>query len=188
MLTFICIVSLIIVIIAIYQYRKLVVVEDTVERFNSGGYNWYGIPKNWKKDVLYIVVIADDYLDLYHNPNDAPTMVNQFGKNIGGGRARCCGRAYRFEIKNFQQGHKLMLFNYNGGGPVILPDIYLEMVNILLLTNQQLNHNLIKHIIQVRDVIIILEQVNMKDVIEIKETEDYHIMDILLHLLRLVKN
>ena len=66
MLTFICIVSLIIVIIAIYQYRKLVVVEDTVEGFNSGGYNWYGIPRNWKKDVLYIVVIADDYLDLYH--------------------------------------------------------------------------------------------------------------------------
>ena len=118
MLTFICIVSLIIVIIAIYHYRKLVVVEDTVEGFNSGGYNWYGIPRNWKKDVLYIVVIADDYLDLYHNHNDAPTHGKSIWKEYKWvGRARCCGRAYRFEIKNFQQGHKLMFFNYNGGGP-----------------------------------------------------------------------
>ena len=81
MLTFICIVSLIIVIISIYQYRKLVVVEDNVEEFRSGGYNWYGIPRRWKRDVLYIVVIADDYLDVYHNPSDEPGYGKSPWKN-----------------------------------------------------------------------------------------------------------
>lgn len=117
MFTFIGIVSLVIIIIAIYQYRKSLVIEDKIEGFSSG-YNWYGVPRKWKRDVLYISVIADDYLDIYHNPDNAQTSGQSPWKNFKWvGRARCCSRVYKFQVKDFKGGHKLMFFNYNGGGP-----------------------------------------------------------------------
>ena len=60
MLTYIGIISLVILIIAIYQYRKEVVVEDNLETFSS--YNWRmrynAIPRNYKKNTMYLRVLA----------------------------------------------------------------------------------------------------------------------------------
>ena len=71
MLTYIGIISLVILIIAIYQYRKEVVVEDNLESFSSYNWNWRmgynGIPRNYKKNTMYLRVFADDYLHIYLN-------------------------------------------------------------------------------------------------------------------------
>ena len=33
------------------------------------------------------------------------------------GRARCCGRMYKYTIPNLNKGDKIYFFNYNSGGP-----------------------------------------------------------------------
>ena len=59
--------GLIISIVAIYYYRKFVVIEDNVEGFRSARnlYNNYGVPFKPTRNTAYIVMIADDLLHIY---------------------------------------------------------------------------------------------------------------------------
>lgn len=122
MLTYIGIISLVILIIAIYQYRKEVVVEDNLETFSS--YNWRmrynGIPRNYKKNTMYLRVFADDYLHIYLNKGSREEGIvgrSPWRNTKWIGQARCCGRVYLFEVDNFNYGDSLMFYSYNSGGP-----------------------------------------------------------------------
>jgi len=120
MLNFIGIVSLIILIIAIYQYRNLVIPEDNIEGFSNYWLRYRGIPDNWKRDTAYIRVFADDYLHIYHNVGSQESGItgkSPWRNTKWVGQARCCGRCYLFEVPNFKGGDSLMFYSYNGGGP-----------------------------------------------------------------------
>lgn len=60
------ILGLIISIVAIYYYRKYVVIEDSVEKFRNGRrYNSYAVPNNWKRDTAYITITTGQLLYMY---------------------------------------------------------------------------------------------------------------------------
>ena len=105
MLNFIGIISLIILIIAIYQYRHLVIPEDNIEGFSNYWLRYRGIPNNWKRDTAYIRVFADDYLHIYHNVGSQESGItgkSPWRNTKWVGQARCCGRCYLFEVPNFK--------------------------------------------------------------------------------------
>ena len=51
----ISVIGLIILIIAIYSYKKLIVVEDKLEHFWHGSYNIYGVKKKMEKKYCLCV-------------------------------------------------------------------------------------------------------------------------------------
>ena len=61
------ILGLIISFVALYYYRKYIVIEDSVEGFRSRKtlYNNGGVPYRPKRNTAYINMIADDYLHIY---------------------------------------------------------------------------------------------------------------------------
>jgi hypothetical protein len=130
MLTYIGIIALVIIILAIYQYRQAIVVEDNVEdnaegftvsSYSSSQKSAWGIG-NWKPNVAYLRVFCDDVLIVDHNPSSSDKGiyghwrdVDKHNKRIG--IARCCGRVYYIDVKNFMPGDSLLFKCYNGGGP-----------------------------------------------------------------------
>lgn len=122
MLTYIGIISLIILIIAIYQYKNNVIPEDNIEGFSY--HNWSlkarNIPQNWQKNTAYLRVFADDYLHIYHNKGNKSSGItgkSPWKNTTWVGQARCCGKMYNFDIENFNPGDSLMFYSYNSGGP-----------------------------------------------------------------------
>ena len=123
MLTFICFVCLVIVILAIYQFRKndsSATIED-FRNMNPDGWTlrYYGVPSKPKENTAYISVICDDYLDILidRGGNANPLGKSPWKRMKWWGRARCCGWMYKYTIPNLNKGDKIYFFNYNSGGP-----------------------------------------------------------------------
>ena len=123
MLTFICFVCLVIVILAIYQFRKndsSATIED-FRNMNPDGWTLrhYGVPNKPKENTAYISVICDDYLDIYvdRGGNANPVGKSPWRGMKWVGRSRCCGWMYKFTINNLNKGDKIYFYNLNTGGP-----------------------------------------------------------------------
>ena len=119
MLTFIGIISLIILVIAIYQYKDTGKLADNLEKFSGGSLpyplEYYNLPANLVKDTVYLRVFCDDYLHIYHNVGSKESGITGKSPHRNSkwvGQALGYSKIYRFEVPNFKGGDSLMFYNY----------------------------------------------------------------------------
>jgi len=116
------VIGLIISIVAIYYYRKYIVIEDSIEGFRTQKvlYNNYGAPtKGFKSNTAYITMIADNYLNIYVGRGEKGKDMNwhrsKNNKATLVGSTRSTGRVYHYEVK-VDYGDRLLFYSYNWGG------------------------------------------------------------------------
>ena len=92
------ILGLIISFVALYYYRKYIVIEDNIEGFRSRKtlYNNYGVPHRPKRNTAYINMIADDLLHIYVGRGQNGTNLNWHRSRNNRakwvGKVRCCSK------------------------------------------------------------------------------------------------
>ena len=117
------ILGLIISFVALYYYRKYIVIEDNIEGFRSRKtlYHHYGVPNRPKRNTACINMIADDLLHIYVGRGQGGTNLNWHRSRNNRakwvGKVRCCSKIYHYEVKNFKAGDRLIFYSRNTGGP-----------------------------------------------------------------------
>ncbi len=89
---------------------------ENVEEFASD-MDWDTLNPPKGNNDLYIAMIADDFLDIYYDKGSKSNIAAYSHPNVKWvGRATCCRKIFKFVVKNFNVGDRLILYNLNSGG------------------------------------------------------------------------
>ena len=87
---------------------------NNIEEFNT---NWDPLNPPKGNNDLYIAMIADDFLDIYYDKGSKSNIAAYSHPNVKWvGRATCCRQLFKFVVKDFNVGDRLILYNLNSGG------------------------------------------------------------------------